>query len=50
MLDAPSDMEKYNLDFVDAITLQVMKRNNVSEIYMNDKDFNRVEWVRRVWK
>jgi len=50
MLDALSDMEKYDLDFVDATTLQVMKENNVSEIYTNDKDFDRVEWVRRVWK
>ena len=50
MLDAISDMKKYNLDFVDALTLQVMKRNNVKEIYTNDKDFDRVEWIRRVWE
>jgi len=50
MLDAASDMEKYDLDFVDALTLQVMKRNNVTEIYTNDRDFDRVEWVRRIWK
>lgn len=51
MLNAVSDMEKYNLDFVDALTLQViMKKNNVTEIYTNDKDFERVEWVRRIWK
>ncbi|MEM0373661.1 MAG: type II toxin-antitoxin system VapC family toxin [Sulfolobales archaeon] len=50
MLDAASDMEKYGLDFVDALTLQVMKKNNVTEIYTNDRDFDRVEWVRRIWK
>jgi len=50
MLDALSDMKRYSLDFVDAVTLQVMKKNNVSEIYTNDKDFDRVEWVRRIWK
>jgi len=50
MLDALSDMKRYGLDFVDAVTLQVMKKNNVSEIYTNDKDFDRVEWVRRIWK
>lgn len=50
MLDAISDMKKYNLDFVDALTLQAMKRNNVKEIYTNDKDFDRVEWIRRVWE
>ncbi|MEM2696164.1 MAG: PIN domain-containing protein, partial [Thermoproteota archaeon] len=31
MLDAVSDMEKYDLDFIDALTLQVMKKNNVTE-------------------
>jgi len=50
MLDAASDMEKYGLDFIDALTLQVMKKNNVTEIYTNDRDFDRVEWVRRIWK
>ena len=50
MLDAVSDMEKYGLDFIDALTLQVMKKNNVTEIYTNDKDFDRVEWVHRIWK
>ncbi|MEM2533897.1 MAG: type II toxin-antitoxin system VapC family toxin [Candidatus Nezhaarchaeales archaeon] len=50
MLDAVSDMEKYDLDFIDALTLQVMKKNNVTEIYTNDKDFDRVEWVHRIWK
>ncbi|MEM3542683.1 MAG: type II toxin-antitoxin system VapC family toxin [Candidatus Methanomethylicia archaeon] len=50
MLDAASDMEKYGLDFVDALTLQVMKKNNVTEIYTNDRDFDKVEWVRRIWK
>ena len=50
MLDAVSDMEKYDLDLIDALTLQVMKKNNVTEIYTKDKDFDRVEWVRRIWK
>jgi predicted nucleic acid-binding protein len=50
MLDATSYMEKYSFDFVDALTLQVMKRNNVKEIYTNDKDFDRVEWICRIWE
>ncbi|MEM0085028.1 MAG: type II toxin-antitoxin system VapC family toxin [Candidatus Methanomethylicia archaeon] len=50
MLDAALDMEKYGLDFVDALTLQVMKKNNVTEIYTNDRDFDGVDWVRRIWK
>jgi len=43
-------MKKYDLDFVDALILQTMKKNNVKEIYTNDKDFNRVEGIRRIWK
>ena len=50
MLDAVIDMEKYNLDFVDALILQTMKRNGIKEIYTNDKDFDRIDWVKRVWE
>jgi len=50
MIAAIDDMNKYGLDFVDALTLQTMKRNNINEIYTNDRDFDRVKWVRRVWK
>ncbi|TLX97979.1 MAG: hypothetical protein E6K96_01765 [Thaumarchaeota archaeon] len=38
------------MDFVDALTLHVMKRQGVDEIYSNDKDFDRVEWARRVFQ
>ena len=50
MIAAIDDMNKYGLDFVDALTLQTMKRNNINEIYTNDRDFDRVKWIRRVWK
>ena len=50
MMEAISDMKKYDLDFVDALILQTMKKNNVKEIYTNDKDFNRVKGIRRIWK
>ena len=50
MMEAISDMKKYDLDFVDALTLQTMKKNNVKEIYTNDKDFNRVKGIKRIWK
>ena len=33
-------MEKHVLDFVDSLTLQVIGRNNVTEIYINDRGFN----------
>ena len=50
MIAAIDEMNKYDLDFVDALTLQTMKRNNIKEIYTNDRDFDRVTWIRRVWK
>jgi len=49
-LEAIPYMKKYGLDFVDSLTLQVMKRNGVKEIYTNDRDFDRVEWIYRVWE
>jgi len=50
MIAAIDYMNKYGLDYVDALTLQTMKRNNINEIYTNDRDFDRVKWIRRVWK
>ncbi|MCX8181391.1 MAG: PIN domain-containing protein [Thermofilaceae archaeon] len=45
-LDVLQDLERYNLDYAYALTLQAMKGLNVTEIYTNDKDLDRVEWVR----
>ena len=50
MMEAIGDMKKYDLDLVDALTLQTMKKNDVKEIYTNDKDFDRVKEVKRIWK
>jgi len=50
MLAALDDIEKHDIDFVDALTLQIMKGNNTEEIYSNDKDFDKIEWVKRIWK
>lgn len=33
------NIEKCKLDFVDVLTLKVMRKNNVIEIYTNDKNF-----------
>ena len=44
-LEAIPYLKKYGLDFVDSLTLRVMKRNGVKEIYANDRDFDRVEWI-----
>ncbi|KPV62699.1 MAG: PIN domain protein [Candidatus Bathyarchaeota archaeon BA1] len=50
MIAALGDIEKHDLDFVDALTLQTMKKNKITEIYSNDTDFDRVNWVKRVWE
>lgn len=50
VLAALDDMEKHNLDFVDALTLQTMKKNKIKEIYSNDRDFDKVKWIKRVWE
>ena len=50
MMEAISDMNRYDLDLVDALALQTMKKNNVKEIYTNDRDFDRVKGVKRIWK
>ncbi|MBS7645538.1 MAG: type II toxin-antitoxin system VapC family toxin [Candidatus Bathyarchaeia archaeon] len=49
VMEAVEDMNKYDLDLVDAITLQTMKKYGVKEIYTNDRDFDRVTWIRRIW-
>jgi len=49
-MEAIEDMKKYNLDFVDALTLQTMKKYGVKEIYTKDKGFDRVKGVKRIWK
>lgn len=50
MLSALDYMEGNEIDYVDALTLQSMKRNNVNEIYSNDRDFDRVKWIKRIWE
>lgn len=49
-LAAQDDVDKYKIDFVDALTVQTMTKNKISEIYSNDKDFDRVPSIKRIWK
>jgi predicted nucleic acid-binding protein len=49
MLSALDYMEAGDVDYVDALTLQMMKKNGLDEIYSNDRDFDRVAWVKRIW-
>jgi len=50
LLAALDDVDRYKIDFVDALTLQTMEKNKINEIYSNDKDFDRVQWTKRIWK
>jgi predicted nucleic acid-binding protein len=38
------------IGFVDSLTLQLMKQHKITEIYSNDKDFDRIGWVKRIWE
>ena len=49
-LPALDNVDKYGIDFVDALTLQQMKKNKINEIYSNDKDFDRIKWTTRIWE
>ena len=49
-LTALDDVAEHKIDFVDALTLQTMKKNKMNEIYSNDKDFDRVGWIERIWE
>jgi predicted nucleic acid-binding protein len=50
LLTTLDDMERQNIEFVDALNLQTMKKNKINEIYSNDKDFDRVQWTKRIWE
>ena len=49
-LPALEEMYANQIGFVDSLTLQIMKQNKISEIYSNDKDFDRINWTKRIWK
>ena len=49
-LPALNDADGHQIDFVDALTIQKMKKNKIDEIYSNDKDFDRIEWTKRIWE
>jgi predicted nucleic acid-binding protein len=47
---ASTEAEKDALDFVDALTVCMMRREGISEVYSNDKDFERIDGIRRVFE
>lgn len=50
LLTAVDDVDEYKIDFVDALTLQTMKKNKINKIYSNDMDFDRVKRIERIWE
>ena len=47
---ASAEAEKEDIDFVDALTLAVMRREKIAEVYSKDKDFDRIAGIRRVFE
>jgi len=47
---AIENINKNQMSFVDSLTLQIMKRNEIHEICSNDKEFDRIGWVKRLWE
>ena len=49
-LSSLQNIDCKQIGFIDSTTLQVMKQHGIKEIYSNDKDFDRVDWVKRIWE
>jgi len=47
---AYAEAEKEDIDFVDALTLAVMRREKIAEVYSKDKDFDRIAGIKRVFE
>jgi predicted nucleic acid-binding protein len=47
---ASAEAEKEDIDFVDALTLAVMRREKIAEVYSKDKDFDRIAGINRVFE
>jgi predicted nucleic acid-binding protein len=48
MEEAAVIAEKYNVDFDDAVNAVVMRENGVKEIYALDRDYDKLDWVKRI--
>ena len=47
---ASTEAGKAAIDFVDALSLAVMRREGIGEVYSNDKDFDRIAGIKRVFE
>ena len=43
-------MDEYKLDYEDAVHLAVATRTGTQKILSNDKDFDRAQWIKRIWE
>ncbi len=48
MEEAAVIAEKYEIDFDDAVNAIVMRENGIKEIYALDKDYDKIDWIKRV--
>jgi len=48
MEEAAVVAEKYDVDFDDAVNAIVMREAGIKEIYALDRDYDKLEWVKRV--
>ena len=48
IFDATAISEKYKLDFDDSLVVSCMKSNNIQDLFSFDKDFNKVEIIKRL--
>lgn len=49
-LKAAALKKTYNIDFNDRLSLAIMERKQIKEIYSNDSDFDKVEGIERIFK
>lgn len=47
---ALAEAGKEAIDFVDALTLAIMRREGIVEVYSKDSDFDRIAGIRRVFE
>ena len=45
---ASAEAAREAIDLVDALTLAVMRREGVSEVYSNDRDFDKIARIKRI--
>jgi len=47
---ASAEAQRDAIDFVDALTVRIMRREGITEVYSNDKDFERISGIRRIFE